>query len=70
MLQKILQEMRDGFKSINARMDRLEADVAELKADMVEVKESLSEVRHCTNALLDWAERSEKIVKVPLIKSM
>ncbi|MDR3288969.1 MAG: hypothetical protein LBT22_06025 [Peptococcaceae bacterium] len=55
------------FDAVDQRFDAVDQRLDALEKSLEEVKEDLAEVRSGTNHLLDWAERSEKIIKVPLM---
>ena len=68
--EKILQILAQ----IQADITALKADVANLKPvaetmqeDIEILREDATEIRSATNTLLDWAERSEKRIGIPLI---
>lgn len=61
LLQAISQIMDEKLQPINNRLDKMQEDIESIKED-VQI------TRAATDRLIDWAERSEKVTKVPLFR--
>lgn len=59
----------DILHQILGKLDKLEQGQAKMQEDIEIIKEDVEITRVGTNTLLDWAERVEKIVNVPLVKN-
>lgn len=66
----LLEQMNGRLDTIDGRLDRLETDVAVLKDDVEIIKEDVQITRSAANTLLDWAERAQVEVKIPLYKKI
>ena len=55
-----------GQIRLETRMDNMSDEINVIKEDIEEIKEGLEEVRTGTNTLLDGAERTQPVLKVPL----
>lgn len=78
--KEILNLLLNKVTAIEAGQVKLEKDISGLKQDMTEVKQDISGLksevseikenviitRHSTNLLLQWAEKTDNIVKVGL----
>ena len=53
----------EGFTSMEQRLDKLET-----KVDIIQ--ENVAITRNATNTLLDWAEKAQIEVKIPLYKKV
>ncbi|MCL2350037.1 MAG: hypothetical protein FWC67_01025 [Defluviitaleaceae bacterium] len=62
-----VEKTESRIDNIERRMDKIEADIAIIKEDVEIIKEDASETRSGANLVIDWAERMEQFVKIPLI---
>ena len=46
----------------------MKGDIEAIKDDLTEVKEDVEITRSAANLVLDWADRAQKIVNIPLAK--
>ena len=60
-MQSELKAMKEAQEQTNARLDTIEADIAELKEDAAVTRSGV-------NTLLDWAEKAQVQVKIPLFQ--
>ena len=74
-LQAIAQLMDMKLEPINARLDKVDArldvmetDIIKIKDDISELKEDTQVTREAVNTLLDWAEKAQVQVKIPLFQ--
>ena len=65
-IQSQMANMQGEIVKMENRMIHLDLDVAGIKADLDEVKYNTEVTRTATNTLLDWAEKAEAQIKVPL----
>lgn len=59
-------KIEESLAALHSGMKCLESDLAEIKEDIETIKDDCEITRSGTNRLLDWAERTERIVNVPL----
>lgn len=76
----ILEQMQGQMTTMNDRLEKLEQGQAELRADVAGLKQGQAEIREeleiikedtavtreATNTLLDWAEKAEVQIRIPL----
>ena len=74
-LQAIAQLMDMKLEPINARLDKVDArldvmetDIIKIKDDISELKEDTQVTREAVNTLLNWAEKAQVQVKIPLFQ--
>lgn len=63
---KALQAILDKLDGLEHKVDGLENGQKEIKADIAEIKEDAAVTRNGVNTLLDWAEKVEVQVSIPL----
>ena len=66
-VKESLAILERGMSRVQDEISEIKQEVSEIKEDISEIKEGLEEVRSGTNTLLEWAERSERILNVPLM---
>ena len=66
LLEAIGKMMDEKLAPINARLDALQADVAELKDDVADLREEHTATRDGVNTLISWADDVACVVKIPL----
>ncbi|HIW73834.1 MAG TPA: hypothetical protein H9684_05890 [Firmicutes bacterium] len=54
------------LEQMNGRLDKLEQDAAAVKEDVAVIREDAEVTRCATNTLLDWAEKAQLEVEIPL----
>ena len=76
-----VDKLEQGQAGTNQRLDRIEGDVKVIKEDIVNIKEDIEIIKEDieiikedaeitrvgTNTLLDWADRVEGIIGIPLL---
>ena len=74
-LQAIAQLMDMKLEPINARLDKVDARLDVMETDIIKIKDDISELkedpqvtREAVNTLLDWAEKAQVQVKIPLFQ--
>lgn len=74
-LQAIAQLMDMKLEPINARLDKVDARLDKVDArldametDIAELKEDAAVTRSGVNTLLNWAEKAQVQVKIPLFQ--
>lgn len=65
-MQGQIGTMQGQMSKMDARLDRLESDVKEMREDVEVIKEDIQVTRVATNTLLDWAEKVEVQIRIPL----
>lgn len=68
LLQAISQIMDEKLQPINTRLDKVDQRLDKIEQDIEIIKEDVQITRAATDRLIDWAERSEKVIKVPLFR--
>jgi prefoldin subunit 5 len=54
------------FESMDKRFDSMDHKIDQLQVDVKNIKEDAAITRTATNTLLDWAEKAQVDVKIPL----
>ena len=67
-LQAIAQLMDMKLKPINERLDSMDARLDSMDARLSNLEEDSKITRNAVNTLLDWAEKAQVQVKIPLFK--
>lgn len=67
-LQAIAQLMDMKLEPINARLDKVDARLDAMETDIAELKEDAAVTRSGVNTLLNWAEKAQVQVKIPLFQ--
>lgn len=62
----ILQQMQGQMNTMNDRLEKLEQGQAEIREELDVIKEDTAITREATNTLLDWAEKAEVQIRIPL----
>lgn len=65
-LKKGQSELRTDVSGLKSDMSMLKNDVSALKTDVSELKENSKITRGCVNTLLDWAEKVQVQISIPL----
>ncbi len=65
---KTLQVILDKLEKLDSKVDKLDNKVTTLQSDVVDLKEDSAITRNGVNTLLDWAEKAQIEVKIPLYK--
>ncbi len=74
-MQSELKAMKEAQEHTNTRLETMEKDIVNIKDDIVTIKDDISELkedtqvtREAVNTLLDWAEKAQVQVKIPLFQ--
>lgn len=70
-LQMILEKLdglEQGQKELEEGQQQMQADIFELKGDVAGLKEDSTITRNAVNTLLDWAEKAQVQVRIPLFQ--
>lgn len=62
----ILEQMQGQMNIMNDRLEKLEQGQAEIREELDVIKEDTAITREATNTLLDWAEKAEVQIRIPL----
>ena len=62
----ILEQMQGQMNTMNDRLEKLEQGQAEIREELDVIKEDTAIPREATNTLLDWAEKAEVQIRIPL----
>jgi hypothetical protein len=65
---KALQAILDKLDGMGRDISGIKSDISAMKADIAEIKEDAAVTRGATNALLDWAEKAQVQVQIPLFQ--
>jgi archaellum component FlaC len=57
-----------ALQMILDKLDRLDQKVDKLQSDVSEIREDVAVNRGATNTLLEWAEKAQVQVQIPLFK--
>mgnify|MGYP000862699781 CR=1 FL=1 len=68
LLHAISQIMDEKLQPIKDDIEAIKADQTAMRQDIESIKEDVQITRAATDRLIDWAERSEKVTKVPLFR--
>ena len=67
-LEAIAQLMDSKLTPINGRLDRMETRLDQVQEDIDTLKEDSAINRNGVNTLLEWAEKAQVQVQIPLFK--
>ena len=67
-LEAIAQLMDSKLTPINGRLDRMETRLDQVQEDIDTLKENSAINRNGVNTLLEWAEKAQVQVQIPLFK--
>ncbi len=67
-LEAIAQLMDSKLTPINGRLDRMETRLDQMQEDIESLKEDSAINRNGVNTLLEWAEKAQVQVQIPLFK--
>lgn len=56
------------LESMNGRLDKIEGRIGDLEASVKEIKETLDEHTVALDALIEWTDNVQEIVRVPFAK--
>ncbi len=62
----ILEQMQGQMNTMNDRLEKLEQGQAEIREELDVINEDTAITREATNTLLDWAEKAEVQIRIPL----
>ena len=63
---RFLELMKGLMNTMNDRLEKLEQGQAEIREELDVIKEDTAITREATNTLLDWAEKAEVQIRIPL----
>lgn len=58
----------EKFELIDKRLESMDQKIDQLQCDVKNIKEDAAITRTATNTLLDWAEKAQVEVKIPLYR--
>lgn len=67
-MQGQLNAMKEAQEQTNARLDRVDARLDALEGRLDVIEEDTQVTREAVNTLLEWAEKAQVEVKIPLLK--
>lgn len=67
-MQSELKAMKEAQEQTNARLDKVDARLDAMETDIAELKEDAAVTRSGVNTLLNWAEKAQVQVKIPLFQ--
>ncbi len=62
------QEIKEILLSMQGQLKAISEDIVTMKDDIAELKEDTQVTREAVNTLLEWAEKAQVEVKIPLLK--
>lgn len=62
------QELKEILLSMQGQLKAISEDIVTMKDDIAELKEDTQVTREAVNTLLEWAEKAQVEVKIPLLK--
>lgn len=65
---KALQTILEKLSGLENGQEQMQADISELKKDVSELKEDSTITRTSVNTLLEWAEKAQVQVQIPLFR--
>lgn len=68
LLEGLTSEIKDFKQQTTQRFDGIDTRLDKIEDDIEVIKEDVEITRDGTNTLLGWAERTQRIVNVPLTK--
>ncbi len=68
IMDEKLQPINQRLDGVDQRLDGVDQRLNKIEQDIESIKEDVQITRAATDRLIDWAERSEKITKVPLFR--
>lgn len=63
-----LDKLETDMTGVQQEFQALKGDICEMKGDIRKLKENSAVTREATNTLLEWAERVEVQIQVPLFQ--
>lgn len=60
------EKILEVLEQVISRLDKVDSRLDKMEADIETIKEDAAVTRTATNTLLDWAEKAEVQIKVPL----
>lgn len=67
-VMKMEQELKEILLSMQGQLKAISEDIVTMKDDIAELKEDTQVTREAVNTLLEWAEKAQVEVKIPLLK--
>lgn len=67
-MQGQLNAMKEAQEQTNARLDKVDARLDALEGRLDVIEEDTQVTREAVNTLLEWAEKAQVEVKIPLLK--
>ena len=67
-MQSELKAMKEAQEQTNARLDKVDARLDAIEDDINALKEDAAVTRSGVNTLLNWAEKAQVQVKIPLFQ--
>ena len=62
------QELKEILLSMQSQLKAISKDIVTIKGDISELKEDTQVTREAVNTLLEWADKAQVEVKIPLLK--
>ena len=62
------QELKEILLSMQSQLKAISEDIVTIKGDISELKEDTQVTREAVNTLLEWADKAQIEVKIPLLK--
>ena len=67
-VMKMEQELKEILLSMQGQLKAISEDIVTMKDDIAELKEDTQVTREAVNTLLEWADKAQVEVKIPLLK--
>jgi uncharacterized phage infection (PIP) family protein YhgE len=61
-----LDKVDSRLDKVDSRLDKVDSRLDKMEADIETIKEDAAVTRTATNTLLDWAEKAEVQIRIPL----
>lgn len=62
----ILESMQDRMGSVESKLESMRSQINKMQEDIEMIKEDAAITREATNTLIEWAERAQIEIKIPL----
>ena len=60
------EKILEVLEQVISRLDKVDSRLDKMEADIETIKEDAAVTRTATNTLLDWAEKAEVQIRIPL----
>ncbi|MGI6282544.1 hypothetical protein [Caproicibacterium sp. XB2] len=68
MLDQQFGQVNTRLDNMDTRLDSMDAKISDMQTDIADIKQDAAITRSAANTLLDWAEKAQVEVKIPLYR--